>query len=446
MLKDGNVFSHYAYVTREQVEFKCAFYGYTNDGIRGWEELQNVEQFPVYARDYFIWLNEGSRGYEPRFYSTMIDEIEKSPHGHIPLVELKESYLPVCKRKIVVDGASYDIKIGGITRVWDEVFHRVVNLSEESCFYFLVRGKSVVVNKVEGVQYINMPPYTSTARDQYWLYNMLHTIGADVFISTYHTSPILKPEGVKIVYLLHDLTPELFEWGWIDKQNAVMEADRIVCVSEVTCDKLEQIYGKYGVASMNGINTDIFTRSPISASQPYLLMVGQRGGYKSGHVVFQTLKAMCDIVDGLCPKLVIVGGGPLTSEELSWAGEKLEVEYKGNVDDVELVHLYSTTKALIMLSLDEGFGLPVIEALACGSKVIVSDIEIFRWLVGKKKGEWVKFVNPGLMESVSGAIIDVIETPEDEVVRKKVIAEVKDRYGNGWDSLARDVAKAMGVF
>ena len=55
--KLGLVFQHYAYVIREQLRFKEIYYGYTGAVVQ-WEKLQKSEQFPVWLRDYFMWVKD----------------------------------------------------------------------------------------------------------------------------------------------------------------------------------------------------------------------------------------------------------------------------------------------------------------------------------------------------------------------------------------------------
>jgi hypothetical protein len=53
----GLVFQHYAYATREQVQFKEDYYGYRG-AVARWEALQGAGEFPVMLRDYFPWVRD----------------------------------------------------------------------------------------------------------------------------------------------------------------------------------------------------------------------------------------------------------------------------------------------------------------------------------------------------------------------------------------------------
>ena len=84
--------------------------------------------------------------------------------------------------------------------------------------------------------------------------------------------------------------------------------------------------------------------------------------------------------------MVCLGGGGFNKEEIRLI-ESLNltktVKQISNVDDTGLVSYYNRAHALIYPSLYEGFGLPIIEAMACGTPVICSDIPVFREIGGK---------------------------------------------------------------
>ena len=67
-----------------------------------------------------------------------------------------------------------------------------------------------------------------------------------------------------------------------------------------------------------------------------------------------------------------------------WAHELPGVILTGHVSDDELAAIYSGARALVFPSDDEGFGLPTVEALACGTPVVTSDIPVLREVLGER--------------------------------------------------------------
>jgi len=77
------------------------------------------------------------------------------------------------------------------------------------------------------------------------------------------------------------------------------------------------------------------------------------------------------------------------------------VEFVFSVSEHELVRAYQTCTALVQPSLSEGFGLTGVEALACHTPVLASNIPIFNEIYG----DFATFFNPRSVESLSDAIV-----------------------------------------
>ena len=82
-----------------------------------------------------------------------------------------------------------------------------------------------------------------------------------------------------------------------------------------------------------------------------------------------------------------------------WAHELPDVILTGHVSDDDLAAILSGARALVFPSDDEGFGLPTIEALACGTPVVVTDIPVLREVLGDR----ATFVETGDLEGLLAA-------------------------------------------
>ena len=118
-------------------------------------------------------------------------------------------------------------------------------------------------------------------------------------------------------------------------------------------------------------------RSKLGVEDEFLLFVGTLEPRKN----LLTLLKACDQIfrhTSLRPQLVVAGGkGWLMDETFSFmkeSGTNERLVLTGYLDDEELRALYSSCKAFIYPSLYEGFGLPPLEAMACGAPVIASRI------------------------------------------------------------------------
>jgi glycosyltransferase involved in cell wall biosynthesis len=82
-----------------------------------------------------------------------------------------------------------------------------------------------------------------------------------------------------------------------------------------------------------------------------------------------------------------------------WAHELPDVILTGQVSDEQLSAIYSGAHALVLASEDEGFGLPAVEALACGTPVVACEVPALREVLGER----ATFVAPGDMDALIAA-------------------------------------------
>jgi alpha-1,3-rhamnosyl/mannosyltransferase len=89
----------------------------------------------------------------------------------------------------------------------------------------------------------------------------------------------------------------------------------------------------------------------------------------------------------------------LVGETGRWARELQGVILTGGVDDDTLAAIYTGARALVFPSDDEGFGLPTVEALACGTPVVTCDIPALREVLGTR----ATFVAPDDLDALMDA-------------------------------------------
>ena len=125
--------------------------------------------------------------------------------------------------------------------------------------------------------------------------------------------------------------------------------------------------------------------------------------------------------DPSLPQLVLVGGAGW-GEALDTAGVPSgRVVLPGHLPWADLRAVVAGARALLFPSLDEGFGLPPLEALACGVPVMASDIPVLREVLG----EQASFVDPFDVEALAAGISAVVTTPVGTPASRRAWA---DRY------------------
>ena len=185
-------------------------------------------------------------------------------------------------------------------------------------------------------------------------------------------------EGRPKVVTVHDMTHERFRSGTVLrvlKKRAVFGADCIVTISAATAKDVTRFYAGSPrcVVIPLGLSASILEppADPIELGRPYLLYVGPRTGYKNFKVLVEALPLLARHGLGL----VLAGGEPLTDGERRklalnlGAGDAL---LHIRPDDRDLVRLYDGAAAMVITSECEGFGLPLLEAMARGCPVATS--------------------------------------------------------------------------
>lgn len=170
-------------------------------------------------------------------------------------------------------------------------------------------------------------------------------------------------------------------------------------------------------------------------AQTFVLAVGRLNHRKN----LATILEACCKANNITPQapLYIVGSPDGLSGNLSEAARSLiddkSVVYLGNVSEGNLRWLYENAQALIFLSLDEGFGLPPLEALSFGCPVVLSDIPVLREIY---EG-YAEFVHPTDQYATAVLIDKYISAPRE----LRVYPEGLSRYS--WLSTVQHMRKSV---
>lgn len=158
----------------------------------------------------------------------------------------------------------------------------------------------------------------------------------------------------------------------------------VFTVSETTKFDIADVYGfpvdKIFVVP-NSVDTDKFSPGQADVDSPYLLMVGARYTHKNVDEVLRNARLWKDKY-----RLVVTSCSGKYRESLEHLidqyGIRDRVVFHDYVSSDKLIELYQRCTALVYPSKWEGFGIPPLEALACGRPVIASDIKIHREVLG----------------------------------------------------------------
>ncbi len=170
-------------------------------------------------------------------------------------------------------------------------------------------------------------------------------------------------------------------------------------------------------------------------TQPYVLVTGGETPRKNLPRILEAMHALWS-QRLLGHQLVVTGVNPMIRERLlaqfPWVAHEQRLRLLGYVDEEELVPFYSGADVFVYASLDEGFGLPPLEAMACGTPAIASNATSIPETVGNA----ALLINPMNIEEIAEAIRRLAR---DEALRHELVergfAHVR---GFTWDRAARE--------
>src|SRR3989344_2019908 len=296
----------------------------------------------------------------------------------------------------------------------------------------------------------------------------------DVLFVPAHTLPVIRKPGLKTVVTVHDLGSEYLSsmhqfkqrlYLSIMEKNQLKTATKIIVVSKATKDdlikrvgiepdKIAVIYEGYDKELFKPIKDEALVNSLIHYDlQPktYYLFVGTVHPRKNLKRLIQAFANLVSKGDTFrAYNLVIVGAKGWLSDEIYQMPKKLGIEEKvkflGYVPEEDLPALYSGTIALVFPSLFEGFGLPILEAQACGCPVITSNLSAMPEVAGYVRvnrnvaGKGAILVDPYDVEDIVRGIRETLPAGRQvRGIREKLI---KAGFGNikkfSWEKTARE--------
>lgn len=253
--------------------------------------------------------------------------------------------------------------------------------------------------------------------------------------------PLYVPKNT--IVTVHDLCPLTPWWdrSFLSKvifarllKRAVKTAEIIVVPSNFTKNELLKRFPEAGnkVRVVYNFISEKFFTEPKKDEKPlvegdYILFIGNRKKHKN---VKNLVLAYSSIKDQFDCKLVIVGSRDKNrkEDEIDKLIKKLNlrdhvVQFE-NVSDEKLINLYKNAKLFVFPSFYEGFGLPPLEALACGCPVITSKIPVFEETLGNE----IALFDPSSVEDMISKIEDVLVTPSKRHRILRVSEEILPKF------------------
>jgi glycosyltransferase involved in cell wall biosynthesis len=235
----------------------------------------------------------------------------------------------------------------------------------------------------------------------------------DVFHPTYYRPYFLKALKRPLVITVHDMIHELF--GSVNiRDDGTAKHKRILCdraarIIAVSANTKKDVCTLLGVpeekVSVIPHATNLrYAGGPRLHDRPYALYVGTRSGYKN---FSNLLEAAATVLPRHGIDLVCVGGGTLSSpekESIRECGLSERVFHIPSPTSEQLSSLYYFASVFCYPSFYEGFGIPLLEAFACGCPVAASSTSSLPEVAGPA----AEYFDPRSVESISSAIERVV--------------------------------------
>src|SRR5579862_4699167 len=362
--------------------------------------------------------------------------------------------------KIYIEAGSFYGQRSGVGRFGISLVQELTKLRPKDdfvLFSFLRPGRHVAIDfkelKNQRVKYIRWFPGR--------LFSLMMRLGISLPLEIFgleEADVVIFPNFIswasasqkRRVAVVHDLS-FLYYPNFINSKNlrylnvqltkSIRRSAKIVAVSEATKDDLIKNYGvgsdKISVVH-NSIDHSIF--NPMAAKKTFA--VKKRFGIPEKYILFAgnieprknivgLLTAYAETFSQHRLPLVLVGGK-------GWKDEQIEITLKkysdlpiirlGFVQDSDLAPIYAGASVFVFPSFYEGFGIPPLEAMACGCPVICSGVSSLPEIVG----DAALLVDPRNNQEISEAIIKLVNNRklQEKLIKSGYVQSRKFTWGN----------------
>jgi len=250
----------------------------------------------------------------------------------------------------------------------------------------------------------------------------------DILFSAGMTAPLICP--VPSVLVIHDLQhvlqPQNFPRGYLLFLKTVIHlsvraADGIVTISRKVRDDILKFYripsGEIAVIH-HGVDKDVFfprgaieveaIRGKYDLPERFILYAAASLPHKNHARLLEAMRILKE--RGYRTGLVLIGardkGYDSIAEKIKKMGLQTEVIFTGWLSFEDIPSIYCASDAFVFPSLNEGFGLPIIEAMACGVPVVCSNIEPLPEVAGDAAHFFDPYDPASIAEGISTVISD----------------------------------------
>ena len=282
-----------------------------------------------------------------------------------------------------------------------------------------------------GVEHVVVDAPHYSLRELHAIGRAADRAGLDLFHAPHYVLPHMRTPSVvtihDLIHLRRSLPQRLYARTMM--RRAVRRSRAVLTVSETVRQEIErELHPKTVVVTPNGVDEIFFSPPPPAGSRsPYFLFVGNDKPHKN----VDAAVAAADVIGAT----LVLAGSPFERFRA-----RRSIVCAGFQTQPELAALYRGAIALVMPSVEEGFGLPAVEAMASGTAVITSNAPALVEVTG----------DAALHADPSGLAPAMHRVMNDAALRDALIARGRERAARfTWSECARRTratyASAIGV-
>lgn len=351
--------------------------------------------------------------------------------------------------RIAVNSRIYTEKNTGIPYYIKTLYSHILNIDKTNTYLFFQTTRSKCLGDTYTFQFLDNT-LGKILFDMFFVVFLIKKHRIDLFHGPSNILPLIKPRGVKYVLTVHDLTfllmPELYHplftlyYKYAVKRSLHI-ADVVLADSENTKEDILKHYGTdpAKIKVLYPGSNETFLKNIMGGESlykfKYFFTLATHEKRKNISTILKVMGAHSDSFQGL--KFIIIGRisdenrSKLTSiiETYKLSERVILYDY---VSEAELQRLYTYAEFFIYPSLYEGFGLPVVDAMACGCIPAVSDNSSLREIVRNKS---LRF-DPRDVESIWGVISCILNLSRES--RSKLArTQQSDAQRFNWEQAAK---------
>ncbi|MEL1255513.1 glycosyltransferase family 1 protein [Flavobacterium sp. DGU38] len=312
--------------------------------------------------------------------------------------------------KILIDPQIFNMQTyGGISRYYTEIFSRLKTNKELSIilpihttnnFYIinsgLLKQKELITYFISTLNALGISTRSLNRKiNKKKIKESLKNAKYDLVIPTYYDPYFLAaiddtPFVLTVYDMVHELMPQYFTddpWNVIENKKELLEkATKIIAVSKNTKKDIIKFYPNIDESKIeviyHGNSIQVNENVVVDLPENYILFVGSRDYYKNFYFLVESIKDL--LIKDTTLKIICAGGGRFKDEEIEFLTkngvlDKVEQKY---FEEEQLGLFYKNARCFVFPSMYEGFGIPVLESMACGCPIVLSNSSSFPEVAG----------------------------------------------------------------